>query len=373
MQRPAGQGLRENYWKNNSIYVSFIIHITKQENNMSAFWQGLYEIFQFAKAANTGKNLGEIYTAQAELEEACLQYSESRSQQNLDRLRLAIQGGRNESLDLLPFPTGPFKNRLEVEKQLDTYLDLARYPGIDPFEYQSFCSPDIQTNQHFTAARSWIRRDPLALDLDGDGIETTAPTSYASAVLFDHDGDGLKTGTGWIKADDGLVVLDRNGNGLIDTGAELFGVDTVLASGQKASDGFAALRDMDSNRDGVFNAQDAQFANVRIWRDLNQDGVSQTGELKSLASTGVASINLAATPSGLRLPDGNTVGFTGTWAKSTGGNGSAFALNFVENPFYSSLGEATNPFNRTFADDITARGGLRRLSSANEDEWQVAA
>ncbi|MBK7897915.1 MAG: hypothetical protein IPJ99_00310 [Betaproteobacteria bacterium] len=80
-------------------------------------------------------------------------------------------------------------------------------------------------NDLWTRARSWIRRDPLALDLDGDGIETVGATG-ANVVLFDHDGDGLKTGTGWVKADDGLLVLDRNANGTIDTGAELFGVDT---------------------------------------------------------------------------------------------------------------------------------------------------
>ncbi|UJO03548.1 hypothetical protein [Xanthomonas arboricola] len=72
----------------------------------------------------------------------------------------------------------------------------------------------------FDRARKWIpRRDPLTLDLDGDGIETVAASGK---VLFDHDGDGIKTGTGWIASDDGLVVLDRNGNGTIDGGSELF-------------------------------------------------------------------------------------------------------------------------------------------------------
>lgn len=70
----------------------------------------------------------------------------------------------------------------------------------------------------FDAAQSWTnppRVDPLVLDLDGDGIETVG-VGITSPVLFDQNGDGVKEGTGWIKADDGFLVLDRNGNGAID-------------------------------------------------------------------------------------------------------------------------------------------------------------
>ena len=60
-----------------------------------------------------------------------------------------------------------------------------------------------------------------------------------------------------IKGDDGLLVRDLNGNGVIDSGQELFGGDTVLANGQKATDAYAALKDLDSNRDGIIDANDA--------------------------------------------------------------------------------------------------------------------
>ncbi|MDR1062612.1 MAG: hypothetical protein LBL48_01535, partial [Azoarcus sp.] len=82
-------------------------------------------------------------------------------------------------------------------------------------------------NDLFLRARDWVPpRDPLALDLDGDGIETIG-IGGANTVLFDHDGNGIRTGTGWLKPDDAFLVLDRNGNGKIDNGGELFGVDTV--------------------------------------------------------------------------------------------------------------------------------------------------
>jgi hypothetical protein len=98
------------------------------------------------------------------------------------------------------------------------------------------------------AAIALPRIDPLALDLDGDGIETVSDRD--GVILFDHNADGIKTGTGWLTRDDGWLVLDRNGNGTIDSGRELFGVDTILSSGVNASDGFAALREFDLNKDG---------------------------------------------------------------------------------------------------------------------------
>ena len=99
-------------------------------------------------------------------------------------------------------------------------------------------------------------------------------------------------------------MRDLNGNGAIDKGAELMGVDTVKRDNTKAKDGFDALADLDSNQDGVMNAQDTAFASLRIWRDLNQDGISQPGELQTLAQAGIVSINVSgeAAQSRPRLP-----------------------------------------------------------------------
>lgn len=149
---------------------------------------------------------------------------------------------------------------------------------------------DPTCNRDYTASRGWsVPRDPLVLDLDGDGIETVG-INPAAPVLFDHDADGIKTGTGWIKPDDGLLVLDLNGNGTIDTGRELFGDNTQMLPGVQggnpftgnAQDGYRALRQYDSNNDGQINSGDAIYGQLRVWRDLNQDGISQAGELQTL-------------------------------------------------------------------------------------------
>jgi hypothetical protein len=138
----------------------------------------------------------------------------------------------------------------------------------------------------FNAAAAPIpRRDPLVFDLDGDGIETVG-VSNTSPIYFDHDGIAStpKTSTGWVKSDDAFLVRDVNGNGTIDSGRELFGDATLKRNGQLAVDGFDALADLDSNADGKISSADSAFASLRLWRDLNQDGVSQANELFTLAS-----------------------------------------------------------------------------------------
>ncbi|SHG54602.1 calcium-binding protein, partial [Xylella fastidiosa] len=157
-------------------------------------------------------------------------------------------------------------------------------------------------------------RDPLVLDLDGDGI------THAS---------------GWVKSDDGLLVLDRNGNGRIDNGSELFGADTVLSNGHTAASGFDALRDLDSNGDGLFSAADARFTDVRVWRDLNQDGQSQANELFTLSTLGIASITLTPTDTQrVNLGNGNVMDARGSYTRTDGRSGTVGNLQLGVDQFY---------------------------------------
>ena len=212
----------------------------------------------------------------------------------------------------------------------------------------------------FTAAQRFIpRRDPLTLDLNGNGIETVAP-NLANPILFDHEGNGIKTGTGWIAPSDGFLVLDRNGNGTIDDGTELFGDNTPIygntvdANGQpvqgivgKAADGFDALAQQDSNADGVVNAQDANFADLRVWQDLNQDGISQANELKTLAELGIAGINIGKTENSQILPGGNEIADLGTFTRTDGTTGAAGVSSRM-----ADVNLASDTFHRSFIDVI---------------------
>jgi Ca2+-binding RTX toxin-like protein len=128
--------------------------------------------------------------------------------------------------------------------------------------------------------------DPLVIDLDGDGVEVTNRGN--NPVTFDIDADGFAETTGWVGADDGLLALDRDGNGTIDDATELF---SDKAGGRS---GFASLALLDQNGDGRIDATDAAYADLRIWQDADGDGITDAGELAGLADHGIVSIGLAS-------------------------------------------------------------------------------
>ncbi|MEF9387617.1 calcium-binding protein [Ralstonia solanacearum species complex bacterium KE056] len=200
------------------------------------------------------------------------------------------------------------------------------------------------------------RRDPLVLDLDGDGIETIS-TQNGAVIFFDHDADGVKTRTGWIKPDDGWLVLDRNGNGTIDSGRELFGVDTLKSNGQLASDGFDALKDLDANQDGKIDSADSVFADLRIWRDLNQDGISQANEMTALGANGITAIGVNSTPVRTDLGNGNVQTAAGTFTRSNGTTGTTGETNGA----VANLDLLVNTFHRQFTDHITLTDQAKAL------------
>lgn len=126
---------------------------------------------------------------------------------------------------------------------------------------------------------------PLVLDLDGDGIELVSLVS--TNIYWDIDQDGFAEASGWVQADDGFLAIDANSDGIITDHSELFG--------SVAEDGFTDLALLDSNSDNVINASDTAFADLLVWRDLNQNGFSESDELFSLTALNIVSINLNAT------------------------------------------------------------------------------
>jgi hypothetical protein len=157
---------------------------------------------------------------------------------------------------------------------------------------------------------------PIVLDLDGDGTESVA---ISAGAYFDHNADGFAEATGWVGPDDGLLVWDRNEDGEINSGRELFGNQTLLQNNQLAADGFAALAEWDANSDGKIDASDAVWADLKIWVDANGDGVSASDELFSFTDLGIASISLSHTAGSGVDAQGNNLALTGTftWTDST--------------------------------------------------------
>ena len=219
----------------------------------------------------------------------------------------------------------------------------------------------------FNGSRTY-RYDPLVLDLDGDGIETVGSSDK---IYFDSNGDRIKTVTGWVARDDGFLVMDRNGNGVIDNGTELFGNSTQLDSGNNAIDGFAALAEQDTNHDGVVDKNDANWDQLKVWRDLNQDGVSQANELFTLDQLGIASLNVGHRNNTQSLANGNQIASTGTFNKTDGTVGNMGDVNFVEDTFDS---EFIDPI--TIADnvkDLPDMQGAGKVRDLREAATQSAA
>ncbi|MBI5141470.1 MAG: hypothetical protein HZA20_04655 [Nitrospirae bacterium] len=149
--------------------------------------------------------------------------------------------------------------------------------------------------------------DPLTLDLDGDGVETT-PLAGSSA-MFDLDGDDFAERTGWIGKDDGLLAMDTNNNGKIDDISELFG--------NKTENGFDALKKLDSNHDGKIDSNDAQFGDLRVWQDANGNGITDAGELKTLGEHNIQSLNLAYANTNT-ANNGNVISHVSTYTRTDG-------------------------------------------------------
>ncbi|OBX88296.1 calcium-binding protein [Moraxella nonliquefaciens] len=204
--------------------------------------------------------------------------------------------------------------------------------------------------------------DPIVLDLDGDGIETIAYDKLKKAV-FDHDGDGIAHATGWVKKDDGILVLDRNGDGVINDGREVFGDSTILSTGETAKHGYEALADLDSDGNGKINADDTKFDELRVWRDLDSDGVSDVGELFGLHELGISALNLDYQDVDKNLTGGNKLTQLGSYEKHDGKTGVMGDVNFNFHGVYTKhLDGVKNTDDRL--PNLQGSGRVRSLSEA---------
>ncbi|MBK2356766.1 calcium-binding protein [Francisella hispaniensis] len=207
-----------------------------------------------------------------------------------------------------------------------------------------------------------FRGDPLTFDLDGDGIETL---SVEEGVLFDHEAKQVREGTGWVSSDDGLLVRDLDGNGTIDSGRELFGDNTLKADGTKAAHGFEALAELDSNADGIIDANDTEFENLQVWQDTNSDGISQANELKDLSQVGVSSIDLSH-QSINRATDGGVISDISTFTKIDGATAEIGNLFLDKEPARSEFTDEVAISGEILSTGIDIRGigAVRNLSQA---------
>jgi len=206
-----------------------------------------------------------------------------------------------------------------------------------------------------TGDAAWMG-SPLVLDLDADGIELVSLEN--SQVFWDIDEDGFLEKTGWVGADDGMLAIDLNGDGIITDHTELFGSIT--------EDGFTALAVYDTNGDGVIDVNDAQFGDLLVWQDVNQNGISEASELYTLADLNIVSIDLNSTNPYEMYIEGNKISDISSFTIDDGVSGPqnyeiVDAWYQYDNRNTEFVGDYTLDLNSLFVTTVRGYGSLPDL------------
>lgn len=193
-----------------------------------------------------------------------------------------------------PWPTPTPQTCPQTCPDVNAFPPQVCVGGVDYCRYQSGCEDPWEPMGKCCCTS----QTPVIIDVNGNGIDLTDPLN---GVTFDLNADGHGDPLSWTKADsdDAWLVLDRNNNGTVDHGLEMFGAVAEQSKPPKgvARNGFRALAEYDKlekggNADGLLSRQDSIFATLLLWQDLNHNGVSESYELKPLSVAGVISISL---------------------------------------------------------------------------------
>ena len=183
----------------------------------------------------------------------------------------------------------------------------------------------------FNPAHALVYCSPIVIDLNHDGIKLG---ERGAGVYFDINADGVRDRMQWVRpgGDEGFLAMDRSGNGLVDNGAELFGVGTPLVlEGRNAPNGFVGLaqydmRELGGNDDGLITEADAIWPQLRIWVDADANGVATSAEMRTLKSYGITALETIPKRHRYMDPAGNLIPLW-AWAMQNGKPGRALMVD----------------------------------------------
>ena len=235
-------------------------------------------------------------------------------------------------------------------------------PGYTPPEPQGLSPPALPAFVPADASpfhEAPAQGSPLVIDLSSShtGVTLTTFNASTTTTFFDIEGTGFATQTAWVSGDTGLLARDLNSNGKIDGVSELFGSQTV--------DGFAKLAVLDSNGDLKIDHNDSAWSSLVVWVDANHDAVTQSGELHSLDSLGITSIDLAGVAASTSTIGGNPISHTSTVTFTGGATAAiddAWFLHDTANSYYA--GDYTLNSETLFLPDLRGFGQLPDLHIA---------
>ena len=231
--------------------------------------------------------------------------------------------------------TQPNNGTVTFSGGVATYNPTGNFVGSDSFTYTiTDGNGGFDTATVYITVRApsgWTWDCPLAFDLGNDGL--VLMNGEESSARFDLNGDGFAEETAWFGSEEGILAIDRDGNG------EINGVDEVF--GNKEIDGFTELAQReDSNNDGVIDANDENFGELRVWVDSDGDGQSDEGELFLLADVGIESINVGGAEFVDTINNGQWISHEGTYTKTDGSTGTASSVWFEKSDVSTQLDSA---------------------------------
>lgn len=273
-----------------------------------------------------------------------------------DSVMAAEQNPENVDLQAVNDVVNEYETALEVLFGLDSIDELLdAYNSVDSDEIEDIIKAIQNENGEYEEANeAQPPRDPLIIDFETSGIDLC---SLDAGVNFDLDNNGYAEKTAWIGTEDGFLALDRNENGIIDNGGELFGDQVDIGGGIISSSGFQALSILDDNDDELIDEKDDCYSKLVIWVDSNHNGYSEANELNSLIYYGIKEIQLSHT-------EGSVVD------ENTGTMMAEFSKVVYQNGSETTIGEFWFPINAsdtTHGDVITA-GNVPSIEQAIEDD-----